>query len=402
MSAQLEQEYKQVQADLKKVGDELRTYAEQSQKELKAHSKMSEETKASVDKLLVTQGELNARLQAAEQLMAKLDSGGGGNAHPQSMGEQVVAAEGFEAFATRASGGNKSSFTTPVKAAITSIGSSAGELIQPTRVGLILPVQQRLFIRDLLSWGRTTSNSIEFVRESGFTNNADVVSENPANPKPESNLTFELDSAPVATIAHYVRASRQVLADVAMLASYVDGRLRYGLKLKEERQLLKGSGVGLNINGILNQASSYLNPGVSVQAETAIDRLRIAMLQVTLAEYEADGIVLSPIDWTAIELTKTEDNAYLFATPRGLATPGLWGRPVVPTQEMDAGDYLVGSFQQGAQGWDREDVSVTVSTEDRDNFVKNMVTILCEERVGLTVYRPEAFVEGDFAGLPTS
>ena len=45
---------------------------------------------------------------------------------------------------------------------------------------------------------------------------------------------------------------------------------------------------------------------------------------------------------------------------------------------------------------------VTVSTEDRDNFVKNMVTILCEERVGLSVYRPEAFVKGDFDGLPAT
>jgi len=141
---------------------------------------------------------------------------------------------------------------------------------------------------------------------------------------------------------------------------------------------------------------------VTVQAETAIDRLRLALLQVALAEYEADGIVLSPIDWAAIELTKTTDNQYLFTTPTGLAVPGLWGRPVVATQAMDAGDFLVGSFQQGAQGWDREDVSVTVSTEDRDNFVKNMVTILCEERVGLSVYRPEAFVKGDFDGLPAS
>ena len=402
MTTEIEKEYKQVQADLKKVGDELKAYAETAQKELKAHSQMSIETKASVDKLLVQQGELNARLQAAEQLVAKMESGASGRAAPKSMGEEFIESEGFESFASRASGGAKMSFSARVNAAVTSISTSAGDLIQPTRVGLILPVQQRLFVRDLLSWGRTESNAIEFVRETGFTNNADVVSENPTNVKPESDLTFELDSVPVATIAHWVRASKQVLSDVAMLASYIDGRLRYGLKLKEEAQLLKGSGVGLNIAGILTQAEAYLNPGVTVQAETAIDRLRIAMLQVTLAEYEADGIVLSPIDWAAIELTKTADDAYLFATPRGLAVPGLWGRPVVPTQTMDAGDFLVGSFQQGAQGWDREDAGVTVSTEDRDNLVKNMVTILCEERVGLTVYRPEAFVAGDFDGLPAT
>ncbi|HHQ4836881.1 TPA: phage major capsid protein [Pseudomonas aeruginosa] len=402
MPTAIEQEYQQVQADLKKVGDDLRTYAEQSEKELKAHSKLSEETKASVDKLLVSQGELQARLQAAEQLMAKLEKGGGRIVAPESMGETFIAAEGYDAWAARAAGGAKGSFTVPVKAAITSLTGSAGDLIQPQRVGMVLPTQQRLFVRDLLAWGRTTSNSIEYVRETGFTNNAAPVSENPQNPKPESDITFELDTDPVATIAHWVRASRQVLSDAPMLASYIDGRLRYGLKLKEEMQLLKGSGVGLNLNGLYTQASIYANPGVVVQAETAIDRLRLALLQVTLAEYDADGIVLSPVDWAAIELTKDKNNNYVFATPTGLAVPGLWGRPVVASKSMDIGDFLTGSFQQGAEGWDREDVSVTVSTEDRDNLVKNMVTILCEERVGLSVFRPEAFVKGDLDGLPAS
>lgn len=399
--SEVEKSIEAINASLKSVGDQLRANAEKADKEIKAHAQLSEETKASVDKLLTAQGELNARLQAAEQHMVKLEAGGGRET-PKTMGQAFLEADGFEAFAARASGGAKLSHTVPVKAAITSLDSSAGALIEPTRIGMIQPTQQRLFLRDLLSWGRTTSNSIEYVRETGFTNNANVVSENPTNPKPESTMSFELDSDPVATIAHWVIASRQVLSDAAMLQSYIDGRLRYGLKVKEEAQLLKGSGVGLNLNGIFTQASAYANPGVTVQAETAIDRLRIALLQVALAEYEADGIVLSPIDWAAIELTKTTDNQYLFTTPTGLAVPGLWGRPVVATQAMDAGDYLVGSFQQGAQGWDREDVSVTVSTEDRDNFVKNMVTILCEERVGLSVYRPEAFVKGDFDGLPAT
>ena len=399
--SEVEKNIEAINASLKQVGDQLKANAERAEKEIKAHAQLSEETKAKVDSLLTTQGELNARLQAAEQHMVKLEQGGGREV-PKSMGQAFLEADGFEAFAARASGGAKLSHTVPVKAAITSLDSSAGALIEPTRVGLIQPTQQRLFLRDLLSWGRTTSNSIEYVRETGFTNNANVVSENPSDPKPQSSLSFELDSDPVATIAHWVIASRQVLSDAAMLQSYIDGRLRYGLKVKEEAQLLKGSGVGLNLNGIFTQASAYANPGVTVQAETAIDRLRIALLQVALAEYEADGIVLSPIDWAAIELTKTADNQYLFTTPTGLAVPGLWGRPVVATQAMDAGDFLVGSFQQGAQGWDREDVSVTVSTEDRDNFVKNMVTILCEERVGLSVYRPEAFVKGDFDGLPAS
>lgn len=393
--AQVDDDVKEIKAALKETSDKLKTYADETKVATKAATDLSAESKEKVDKLLIESGELKARLAQTEQLIAKLDNNEGKTSKSESMGELFTAAEGFQAFAEQANRGVKLNFSIPLKMAITSLPGSAGANIQPQRVGMVQPKVQRLFIRDLLAAGRTTSNAIEYVRETGFTNNANVVSENPTNPKPESDIIFELDSAPVATIAHWIRASKQVLADVPMLQSYIDNRLRYGLMLKEEGQLLKGSGVGLNILGVYTQATDYTNPGVTVQNETSIDRLRIAMLQVVLAELDPDGIVLSPIDWTTIELLKNSQNNYLFTQPQGVATPTLWGQPVVATQSMDAGDFLVGAWQQGAQLWDREDISVTVSTEDRDNLVKNMVTILCEERVGLTVYRPEAFVKGE-------
>lgn len=390
-----------ISAELTKISDQIKAQAEIAEKEIKAHAKLSEETRASVDKLLTEQGALQARLASAEQLVAKIEQGGGEHRGPQSLGEQFTANEDFGAWAQRPS----NRFSMDLKAAVTSTGSSAGDLIVPDRVpGIKAPGLQRLTIRDLLSWVRTTSNSVEFVRETGFTNNAAPVSENPTGLKPESNIVFEADSAPVVTIAHWIHASKQVLADIPMLQGYIDGRLRYGLKLKEEVQLLKGSGVGLNIDGLYTQATAYANPGVTVQAETRIDRLRLALLQVELAEAWADGIVISPIDWAAIELTKTDDNAYLFANPRGQNLPGLWGRNVVPTTAMDADEFLVGAFGGGvaAEGHDREDVTVSVATQDDRDFVKNMVKILMEERLALTVYRPEAFVKGDFDGIDPS
>lgn len=387
-----------IQAELKRIGDEAKAAREAADKEIKAQGKISDELRASVDQILTKQGELQAQLSAAEQVIAKVNQGGGAPAAPKSLGEQFTESEDYKAWAARPSG----SVRVPVQAAVGSGGASAGDLILPDRVpGIQAPGLRRLTVRDLITWGRTGSNSIEYARELVFTNNAAPVGENPSGGKPQSDITFEADSAPIVTLAHWIHASKQVLADVPMLQSYIDGRLRYGLKLVEETQLLKGSGLGLNLDGIFTQATAYANPGVTVANETRLDRLRLALLQVELAEYWADGIVISPLDWAAIELTKTSDNAYLFANPRTQNLPGLWGRNVVPTQAMDAGDFLVGAFGGGlaVQGWDREDMNVTVALEDRDNFIKNMATIRCEERVGLTVYRPAAFVKGDFDGV---
>lgn len=378
-----------VQAALDKVTDQLREHAARATSDREVHAQHKE----TVDQLLAKQSELQAEVQAMAQTVDKIGRGHDAGAQAaKTPGQAFTEADGFAAFASRASG----KFKAPIKAAITSAPGSAGVNIQPQRIGMLMPMDQRLFLRDLLNWGRTTSNAIEYVRELLFTNNANVVSE--LVTKPQSDITFELESAPVATIAHWIRASKQVLADAPMLQSYIDGRLMYGLKLKEEQQLLKGSGVGLNLNGIYTQATPYVNPGVTVQAETRIDRLRLAMLQVSLSEYDTDGIVINPIDWAAIELTKTTDNAYLFASPTGQIAPTLWGRPVVATQAMEANDFLVGAFRMGAQGWDREDANVEISLEDSTNFRDNAATIRCEERVGLTVFRTTAFVKGQLTG----
>jgi HK97 family phage major capsid protein len=390
----IEAEYKQVSADLKSVGDQLKTFAESSQKELKNHSVLSEQTKASVDKLLTEQGGLQARLQAAEQQIVKFESGDRNQPNIiQSLGEHVVNSDAFKDISSRSNG----TFSVDIKAAITSLGDSAGSLVVPQRqAGIIAAPMRRMTIRDLIAPGRTSSNMQEYVRETGFTNNANVVSENPTNDKPQSEIEFELIQGGVKTIAHLVRASKQILDDANGLSSYIDSRLRYGLQLKEEAQMLKGSGVGINLHGIYTLASAYSNPGVTVQAQTAIDQLRLALLQAELAEYYADGIVLSPIDWAGIELTKDSANRYLFSNPHAMGVASLWSRPVVATQSMDAGDFLVGAFQLGAQVMDREDANVVISTEDKDNFSKNMITIRAEERLALNVYRPEAFVKGQF------
>jgi HK97 family phage major capsid protein len=132
---------------------------------------------------------------------------------------------------------------------------------------------------------------------------------------------------------------------------------------------------------------------------TPIDRLRLAILQAVLAEYPASAFVLNPIDWTGIELTKDKEGRYIIAQPVNGSGARLWGLPVSETQAIAQNTFLTGAFNLGAQIFDRMEVEVLLSTENEDDFVKNMVTIRAEERLALAVYRPEAFVTGSVSGV---
>lgn len=279
-----------------------------------------------------------------------------------------------------------------------SLGSdadSAGALIQPMQIpGIIMPGLRRLTIRDLLAQGRISSNALEYVREEVFTNNADVVAEKAL--KPESDITFSKQTANVKTIAHWVQASRQVMDDAPMLQSYVNNRLMYGLALKEEGQLLNGDGTGDNIEGLNKVATAY-DTSLNATGDTRADIIAHAIYQVTESEFSASGIVLNPRDWHNIALLKDNEGRYIFGGPQAFTSNIMWGLPVVPTKAQAAGTFTVGGFDMASQVWDRMNATVEVSRDDRDNFVKNMLTILCEERLALAHYRPAAIIKGTFS-----
>jgi HK97 family phage major capsid protein len=391
----------EIKAALDKISGEVKAAGENALKEVKTFGKMAEDTKAEVDKLLMKHGEIQANLQHTQQALAKLEANGaGGDVQHQSLGEQFVNADAWKAFTGQSR--PRGRVDMPIKAAITTLRTdadgSAGDLIAPTRLpGVIAPMQRRMTVRDLITPGRMDGDLLQYVKETGFTNNAAGVAEGAK--KPESTMKFDLVETGPKVIAHFVKASRQILSDASQLASYIDGRLRYGLAYKEEQQLLNGDGTGQNLLGIIPQASAYAAPFDPAGTETNLDMIRLAMLQAVLAEYPASGVVMHPSDWARIELLKDTTGRYIIGNPQGSIGARLWNLPVVETQAITVDKFLVGAFQLGAQVFDRWDARVEVATENEDDFVKNMVTILAEERLALAVYRPEAFVYGDFGNV---
>ena len=388
--AQLVKDLSETRGELATREARIKEWIEKAHGEISTAGKTSSETKSALDTLAKEATAVAGRLMAIEQKLAANENSQPGNVI--SLGEKFSGDAKVKSWIESRSG--KVRFGAKSITSVTTGAGAAGDMIRPLRLpGVIADPDRPMTIRQLLSQGRTVSNAIEYVVETGFTNSAAPVAE--TTQKPESNITFDLRNAPVRTIAHWIQASKQVLDDVPMLESYINTRLRYGLELVEEDQLLAGDGTGQNLLGLIPQATAY-DDSFGQPGDTRIDVVRRAINQVRKSEYRADAIVMHPDDWTEIELTKTNEGAYVWANPRGLLGPVLWGLPVVDTTAVEPGEFLVGAFRLAATVWDREDAAVEASTEDRDNFIKNMVTIRGEQRVALTVFRPEALVYGDF------
>lgn len=266
--------------------------------------------------------------------------------------------------------------------------------------------RQDLVIRDLIPTTPVDGQSYSYYVEKLHTRGAGMVAEGAA--KPSSDVTFEVKQDNVRKIAVWMPVTDEALDDIPQLYSYIQELLRYDLKLKEEGQILKGDGQGNNLNGIMTQASAF-NAALAQAGDTAIDTVRRAIYQVRKqSKRGADAIVMTDLDWMNIELLKDADSRYLFANLQGMVTPVLWGRPVVVSDSMDegvpaaggtaatGGEFVVGSFAQGARLYDRMAFTVKVGWIN-DDFVKNQRVLLVEERLGLAVRRPYAFVKGRFA-----
>ncbi|WP_256743535.1 phage major capsid protein, partial [Cronobacter sakazakii] len=368
---------KKVSASIEEATGKFNAKAEEALKEAQKTGKLSAETKETVDKmasefnaLKEAEKTLKAALGELEQQVAQMPLANAAKV-VETVGQTVINSEALKAFAASVEGGKRVSV--PVNAALISTDVATG-VVEPQRLpGIDTAPKQRLFIRDLIAPGRTSAPAIFWVQQTGFTNAAKVVPEGTA--KPYSDIKFATQITPVTTIAHMFKASKQILDDFAQLQSTIDAEMRYGLKYVEEQEILFGDGTGAHLKGIVPQASAF-SAAFEVEKQNGIDVLRLAMLQAQLARFPASGHVLHFIDWAKIELTKDSLGRYILANPAALSGPTLWGLPVVATEAAAfQGKFLTGAFNAAAQLFDREDANVVISTENADDFEKNMISI---------------------------
>jgi len=389
---------KTLQTEFNASWKSLKNLLDQQADEMRTHGETAQSTADSITAIEQKINQYEQELKGVtdkykdfETKMQRPSFGGGERA--KSAGDLLIESDSYKNMGSgefKASQILKGFFTKDLD----STDPKGGILVSPqTIAGVLTPPQEDLRIRDLLNVQRTTSNAIEYIVETGFTNASAVAPEKSL--KPQSDLTFDIESATVKTLAHWIPATRQIIQDAPMLRNYVDGRLTYGLALTEEAQILYGDGVGDNMAGIMTNPNVQ-NVGGVAAADTRIDHLRRAITRTLLAGYPATGIVLHPSDWEDIELQKGTDGHYIWVSVVNGGETRLWRVPVVQSTGMNEGEFLVGAFGLAGQLWDREQANVRISEHHADYFARNMLAILAEERLALTVYRPEAFVRGAF------
>lgn len=210
--------------------------------------------------------------------------------------------------------------------------------------------------------------------------------------KPQFHVPYTPATATLQKIAGWYYETDELIEDNAFLRSSIDNRGLYALDKAIEGFL---STTLLGTTGL----------GTIAQAPTA-DNIFAAIMQVkTSTGFDADAIVINPADYQTLRLAKDggASGQYYgggyFYGPYGngsnVQQPGLWGLNTVITNAVTSGTVLVGAFRQGASVLTKagDGTRVEVVTGDHDDRTNNRVTVIVEERLGLAVRYPGAFVK---------
>lgn len=218
--------------------------------------------------------------------------------------------------------------------------------------------------------------------------------------KAESTMTFELVPVPIQTVAHFVNFSKQALDDLDGFEAFINATLIWGLERKAEAELISGDGTGVHLTGLTTDAETF-DTSILAAADgwNTVDVLGAAAVQLKEAGWSPNFAVVSPRKWFQMVSLKDDNGQYVLNSPRTSMGEQAYDLTIVPSDQMSGSSFLVGDSSK-ATIRQRMQTTFEISREHSDNFTKNMCTALCEERFGLQILRPDAFVTGTLNSSP--
>ena len=340
--------------------------------------------------------ELAALQQASADGAAESDN------RVKSIGEKFTESANYKAFSanTRDVRGARHIVSTKSDSPTTSVVSPAisrNTIAAPYQVqGIWGAPEQQLIVENLIPHIPVSSSAVEYLKHTGFTNNAGVVAEGAA--KAESTFEFDLATANVVTVAHWTKITEQLAADAPAVTAYINAKMLYGLQLKVDNQIISGTGTSTQLGGFL-KSGNHTDYSSAVTVPTGANLMDFALLIKTKLDtlgYPPKVLLLNPEDWAGLALLKDAQKRYLLGGPAGVTTKSLWGLPVETSASVPSGKYIMADFALGSTIYDRQEVALEIDREG-DDFRKNLLTIRVERRLGLGVEDAAAIAGGDWS-----
>lgn len=309
-------------------------------------------------------------------------------AETKSVGQQLIESEAVKAILA-GQRPNGSLRAIEVKNTIASDSTTA----MPTQIQGVIPGSfAPTTVRALIPEVPMSGNALLAIRELGWTNAAGFVEQ--AATKPASTLTFEDVTLPIQTIAHTIKVTRQLLQDVPAVVQHTYNRLRHGLAVKVDQQLVLGTGTSPDIQG-LTMPGNFVEytPTAGDTLIDAIARVRSQMLAV--GEYP-DSIIVNPADWVSLMTAKASgDGHYLYGIPGSSMTAAPFGLRIAESPYVPAGSFIVAGMAAGVSIHSSMAAAIDIGYVN-DDFQRNLLTLRAEERLALFVQRPATVMYGDF------
>lgn len=262
---------------------------------------------------------------------------------------------------------------------------------------------ESVHMRDFLRVQPIGSDSAYVIRDAAGEGGPTAVL--PAAAKPQSDRDYVKLIVPVTKIAHYFKLPEEMLGDIPWLQNEITAVGVEDLLAKEDNLILNqaaGTGLFAGLTTATN-STAYASPAslaLGVDRANNYDVLVAAWTQLMVLKGRANYVLVNPADYAAMVLTKATTGEYAFGAPN-IAIPNIMGIPLIPHNEITIDKFLIGDFSKVYIG-QREGVSVRFYDQNEDDAIKNMVTVVIEERLTVVADRADRLIYGDFGDAKTA
>ena len=221
--------------------------------------------------------------------------------------------------------------------------------------------------------------------------------------KPSMDATLSEKTITAGKVALTAKLTEETLTDLHQLVAEIRAEIINRIGLAEEEGILNGTGEGGQIKGVATDMPGFSLGTFKIEKANTYDVIVAAYTQVVSVSnmaYRPNLVLMNPIDYAQMQLTKDVNGQYL--RPFQVGDELIPGLRVEASTAVKQGEFALGDFNY-LNIRDVWALTITFGWEN-DDFTKNLVTMIGEKRLMAYIkdqYKT-AFVKDTIANVITA